>query len=529
MLKNYYSIKLLLSYLLSAQIVLISFSSQAQSNNFPEELHFTSSEIIRDENTRFLIHADMNGDGSEDILFSSYSAQLGRELLIYHQLANGSYDSQPQHVEIKTEIIAIGIAELRSDPGMELLLLANNGVFSLSTAIDGYAGNINKLIDWELIATVPNQQSVTLFRGVFNADDSNYTQLLLPGIDSYGYFRGGSDESFVLEAQFSTLNKNITEADIAAQNFELSASLAISSEEGIKIELSTEAPSPFEDFIEDFSKQSSQSNNLLEVETWQPTAILAQLDSDSLSDIVYLNIGDDILGQLNIHHQHKSQGFADTPDWQQSLDTEGELLLADVNGDQLVDIYRVTASGNDSTLQLYLNQQGEFDFESPSQVMKFSGYDINFNFIDIDDDGRPELNVSFYTIPIVDVIRNSSIIRTQLLFSASEDVQTVFKRRPDSRLEESFSAQNARGLAQQMSLTYDVNGDGIKDAVYITEEGGLAAKQINAELEIAAQPFWTYIPSQRILGFSIANLNQDGRPDLILSHASSHSLLVATP
>ena len=46
-----------------------------------------------------------------------------------------------------------------------------------------------------------------------------------------------------------------------------------------------------------------------------------------------------------------------------------------------------------------------------------------------------------------------------------------------SSLVEVFSADNVRGLSEQMSLKYDVDGDGRNDALYITENGTLAAVQ----------------------------------------------------
>jgi hypothetical protein len=129
----------------------------------------------------------------------------------------------------------------------------------------------------------------------------------------------------------------------------------------------------------------------------------------------------------------------------------------------------------------------------------------------------------------VNAIRNASIVRTQLLYSGSNDESSLFSRRPDSRLEESFSADEVRGLAEQMSLRFDIDGDGIKDAMYITAEGTLAAKRIDEQLQIASEPFWQYVPDRGIVGFNVLHLNSDNKPDLILRHNSATTVLVATP
>ena len=41
-----------------------------------------------------------------------------------------------------------------------------------------------------------------------------------------------------------------------------------------------------------------------------------------------------------------------------------------------------------------------------------------------------------------------------------------------------------------MSLKYDVDGDGRNDALYITENGTLAAKAIDTDLTISNDAFW---------------------------------------
>jgi hypothetical protein len=162
--------------------------------------------------------------------------------------------------------------------------------------------------------------------------------------------------------------------------------------------------------------------------------------------------------------------------------------------------------------------------------MRFSGYDVRLNVIPLEQGSAPLLNVSYYTIPVVDAIRNASINRSQLLFG-SDDIgeNQFFNRRPDSRLDESFSAANVRGLSEQMSLQYDIDGDGRKDAIFVTENGTLAAKKINEDLTIQSQPFWEYISPKTVFEFQVLQLNQDSKPDLLLRHGTTTTFLVGAP
>ena len=141
-------------------IMLIFTSATAQTN-------YVSSEIERDAERSRVVMEDMNGDDRLDLITSRWQRNVGRELLIYFQLEDGRYSPTPKPIEIKTEIIAIGFADLRDDPGKELVLFANNGVFSLSTFVEGYAGNLKPLFEWKLIADVPNPDSVQFFMTVF--------------------------------------------------------------------------------------------------------------------------------------------------------------------------------------------------------------------------------------------------------------------------------------------------------------------------------------------------------------------------
>ncbi len=105
----------------------------------------------------------------------------------------------------------------------------------------------------------------------------------------------------------------------------------------------------------------------------------------------------------------------------------------------------------------------------------------------------------------------------------------MFSRRPNSRLEENFSAENVRGLSEQMSLRYDVDGDGRRDALSITENGTLAARRIDDQLQIEPEPFWEYVSPRTVFEFDVLSLNDDERPDLILRHGTSTTVLVAAP
>lgn len=513
----------------SLKRLLLLFSAALASAGFAQN-NYVAFELNRENNWDQLITEDVNGDGAKDIIFAHFDPNIGRELRIHHQQSDGNFTSNPQRIEIKTEIIAVGFADLRTDPGKELILLANSGVFSLSTAIEGYAGNLKQLFQWDLIAAIPDLAQVQFMQNIQDINGDGHVDLLLPGETSYGLFLGTGNEEFELAADLQTTNDNLTAVQRNYQESALNASIGINPDKGVVVELNTSTTTPFSGFIELWEPKSTESRALLRTENWMPTAVVSELNGDNLQDIIYLNIDDEGLGQLNIHYQNDDQGYTSQPDWQASMETRGDMRLVDIDKDGRLDLLRLTGDGSDWDARFFLNQNGEFNLQQPNQIMRFSGYDVRLNFIQLSLASKPVLNVSFYTIPVVDAIRNASIKRTQLLYSA-EDAETgqVFARRPSSSLEESFSATNVRGLSEQMSLRFDVDGDGASDAMYITENGTLAAKKINAQLQIAEQPFWEYVSPRTVFEFEVTSLNQDGIPDLVLRHGTTTTLLVATP
>jgi hypothetical protein len=506
-----------------ALLLCVGVTAFAQNN-------YVRTEIDRSDWQSRGILEDLNGDGRLDFIVSHWQQNLGRELLIHFQLEDGRFSPTPRSIEIKTEIIAVGFADLRAEPGKELVLLANNGVFSLSPAVDGYAGNLKPLFEWKLIADIPDPDRVQFFEGIEDLNGDGFVDIVMPGEKTFGVFAGGPNETFELVAEFSTINLELEPASRPVRGDNLTTNLNINSRDGIKLEVRSTRPSPYLGFVEDWKLREEAEDDLLQAENWMPSISLADMNADQLTDIIFLNVGLDIRGQVNVLFQQADGQFPGTPDWQGSIDTRGDLSLVDLDGDQMMDMVKLTGDGNEWDAFLYKNKGGSFDFDEPDQVMRFSGYDVDLNFVDLDMDGRPELNVSFYTIDIVDAIRNTSIVRTQLLYrNEATGTGQIFARRPQSRLEESFSASNVRSLAEQMSLRFDIDNDAAIDAIYIADDGTLAAKHIDAALNIASEPFWQFVPSRTIIGFTVRHLNSDDIPDLVLRHGSAVTLLVGTP
>lgn len=505
--------------------------------------NYIASEIPMGQDTGRPFFADMNGDGALDVLVGHWSALEGRELFIYLQESNGSFSAEPsRRVEIKPEIIAVTTAELGENPGNELIFLTSDGVYSFSSAIDSYSGNVKKLIDWPLIASTPHRKELIYLGELPDINQDGNVDLLLPYSEGVGVFYG-KNNLFSLSAEIKTIGDDYTSLNREGfANTAESTGRLLDDEGNIVIDVPTQTSSQFGFFLSKWDAENNRSgSNLLNANNWVPAAILASINNAKRSDLVFLLEEEEKLDQLNLLTQLEDGSFKKDVNWQNSVNAEGRLRLVDFSGDGLDDIIRIVGRNDEWDLYFYKNIEGAFSFDKPNQVMKFSGFDLRVEFNDLTGDAKPELIISFYTIPVMDVIRDVRVQRTRLLYrnnganfdssleKSDQGEQVVFNRRPDYKLEEKFAASSILAINALANLNHDIDNDQQNDYLYVAADGTLQARTIDSEsLQINAEEFWQYVPDHSILSLRVKELNDDSKPDLILYHSLHFTVLIST-
>lgn len=487
---------------------------------------------------------DLNGDGLGDLLLATWSEQRGRELLVYLQEAGGQFPGKPsQRIDIKKDIIAYGLADLRQEAGEELLFFTRSGVYSYSSRKESYADNLRKLFDWELLVTVPQKKSLPFVGRLQDYNLDGHEDLLLPGQERYGLFYGGNKAGFRDPALFPEPHRD------PRQNAGNNVGFNISQETGLTF--TVDRASVFDGlFSEPSSDNPDQSGwdrfglggSILDVESWLASVHPARMNGDELADFVFLDHSEDNPGQevlrFNVLYQTPQGVNSSEPDWRQQLGPSDYIAVNDVNGDGLDDVVAVESKGSDEySLVFFLNRNGKFNFSKVDQAMRFSGYEVEAELHDLNGDNSPELIVSYYGLAAVDALRSGSMLRTTLIYSGmplndiagteSPGDALIFARRPSEKMEDKFSASSVKGLTERLHFSADLNGDGRKEVVGLDDKGALVARSISNDLQIDDEPLWRFVPLHLIQSVVPEILNGDGSTDFLIQHQNAVTLLVS--
>src|SRR5437867_8913515 len=100
--------------------------------------------------------------------------------------------------------------------------------------------------------------------------------------------------------------------------------------------------------------------------------------------------------------------------------------------------------------------------------MKFGGYDVKAQLLDLDGDGKPELVVSSFEVPLRSAVTGGQVVRN--LFVYRPDPREVFQRRPALKHAETLGARDARALGVRIRLGADLLGRGLADAVRLESD-----------------------------------------------------------
>ncbi len=462
--------------------------------------------------------ARMDGDGREDILLGIVKSGT-REIWVYLQSAEGRFPIEPdRRIALKADIVAFATLDVRPEPGEELLFFTAASCFSYSTSLDGFAGNAQRAFSWDLICDVPDPGSFLKVESISRLPSGPLVLLPGPlpghpgGVDGYGIFGRAASGGAAWEIRGRIPQRSMrTEKGRRGRR-----------EIGIGFE--NQRANPLQDLVVPLGGGDEGGGKLLSVRRWLPAAVLADADGDGRDDVFFLEKQSGG-PQLRIFLQGADGKFPESPSWTGSVPDEEGITVMDFDGDRRADLVAQSSDLDGGAVRVLRNRGGRFETAGPDQVMKFAGFGFAARVIDLDGDGKGELVVTSIEIPASSAVTGGRVERRLFIHRSGGD--RPFDPRPALRHEETFTASEFEGIGQGIDLDGDLLGRGLRDALSIERDGGLAARHLTRDLALESAPFWSFASERRIRGFDLRDLNGDGRSDIVLSHKRGLTLMVS--
>lgn len=488
------------------------------------------------------IVADVDGDGLKDLVIPQYYRSTGRELHIYKQQANGKLSDSPVKVEIKTEAIAFALADVRESAGTEILWITADAIYSFSANTPSYVGNLEHLADWELFIRHPDSKEL-FFVDAIDLNNDGASDLILPGPGRYGLFFNGLGKGLSL---VGTIDLPIaSESDASpSRTFNRSVSSETISEVDERGELILRnlfvPQSQYQGMFSRVARHSlSTRTRSITYGSWHPGLVARDVNGDDLMDLIFVSADG-----LNIRHLRADATYAqskttDIVGGDDDVDDSYKLVgyeipipgirvssFDDVDGDGDLDMVSIGRGFSGSTIQLRINDNGQFNMEEPTQVFRVNGSIMDIEFTSVHSNEKLVMLVNTVTTPLRKILTEIELHRNLLLFEMSESGSGVFNRKPSLTSTQSINVDSLRNLMPS-TLRFDLDLDGTNDILESISTGTIQARRIDASPQIEPQPFWQFTPQYAVFSVSVDNLNGDQLPDLILSHSTAMTYLVS--
>lgn len=492
--------------------------------------------------------ADMDGDGRRDLVTAVLARRPGlaarREIRIHTMGADGTLPLEPTRVvAVPDDVIVYGFADVRDDPGRELLLMTRSGIRSLSPQVEGLRDNLRRVASCDLLYQVPSSRSLASWSYVFERP-GQHDLLLVPGAAGLSVWGpkppvGDGHSSPPLEGTpFDDYAPLIELGGASDSLFSVKSPGAVkASAGGVRVSIDSGRNRGL--FLEDAPAAYAA---LLQAEMRTDAPALADVDGDSRKDIVFF---DDKTLRVYLA---SSSGFSSTPSRTETLPAwldpgEGDLALNlhDLDQDGDIDAYARLAPEQDDldhvtfSYFVMLNDGQRLFPEQPQQVLRFEATGTDSEITDVNADGRPDLVVTKYELPsLAQLAGGFKFTRSAFVYFAGEGDEP-FERKPALRDEQLFTIDSLQDALVNRRISGDLSGDGLADLMEVDLTGHVVIRRITYEDALFGGGEWQVeeTPWKRMdLGANLAELqledvNGDGLADLINPGEDSLTLVLS--
>jgi len=469
---------------------------------------------------------DVDGDGRAELAVASYErAADRRELAVYRFDADGGRQAEPYaRLPVLTDVVAWCWADVRDEPGKELVFLTRSGAWSYSLTREGYRDNIARLIEVDLLYDVPDLR--TLPHWDYVIADADGDRLLLPSFGGYSiWVPSGTRDAlgrpeYAVHSRFEAGVKRVqtVSEDDGNGSIRLSADgLSIDARLGDGGLVELHPPSVFGALVESSNRVRAPA--------------LVDADGDGRLDLLRL-------GAKALHvHLADDQGIApDTtrsealPAYVGSAD-DRTYHLHDLDGDGDVDVLLQLEDKGDGLLDtenvhrfLVLRNDGLLLPETPLQLLKFEASRMRPQVSDVDGDGRVDLVFSrTRTGGLLDLTgpQGFTLERDVLVFFGEGGAR--FARKPSIEHSDRFDATRLDEGLSRRRMDMDCDGDGLADLVGVDIEGNVLIQRLEHESSffggdswsLSATPWRRFAARAAMRDTQVLDVNGDGLGDVL--------------
>lgn len=500
------------------------------------EIHHVDASFVVDGRLLSGRFTDVDGDERKELVLGVRREDGRRELRIHRWRPDGLPDPvAAQVVVIKDDVIAWALADVRDEPGRELVFLTRSGAFSYSLQHPGYSNNIARLVESPMFFDLVDHDGLDEWAYVLPRPGGD--ALLLPGPTGYAVW-GPGDEGYAIECDLLTeqMSGLVAEAG-SGRRVEIGpGKLKINGQDVI----SPKARFPHEHGVLPWAAFLSTSHEI-------HSPALIDLDGDGRTDLltrkkasleIHLATDEGVPGEPTRTEEY--------PELMTRGDVRRDIGFHDLDGDGDLDALirlrddRDGFSIGEITVRFVImkNDGAHLLHDEPHQILTFSGMSVRGSVADINGDGLPDLVIEKVGAPglgdLVTIADGLEFTRTTMAFYGKGGAS--FSRSPDlDPPAVSFDEDSIQDAVSRRLLSQDFDGDGVADLVDVDLTGHITIFRVRKESGFFTGETWVLddVPWKRfevrgdIRDLDADDVNGDGLGDVLSFRENGVTLLLS--
>jgi len=450
-----------------------------------------------------------------------------REIRIHplDELGLPSVEPAPS-IPVLDDVVLWSLADLRPEPGREILFFTRTGMYSYSPTLPGYRNNIERVLEEDLLFDLADPSQLPYWEYV---DERGGDPLLLvPSRHGMMVWTRGDDGAYARRGRIGPRGEG-TPLDFGSEAVDLSPG------DGVRVTIGFDDGGPFLD------ERPAAFSWLLSTDADYRAPAFLDLDGDGDRDALYRR-EDGIVVHLADAGGLPLEPTRIDPLEGPAFEAGGaSMRFVDLDGDGDLDVLATRTEGergadlepDTHTLLVLRNDGGPLPSE-PAQVLRFEAHEVQTAVEDLDGDGRRDLLVTTFRMPsLADVVSGFELRRTTLVYLAGDE--RPFARAPAVKDERIFRIEDLQDALVRRDVGHDLSGDGVKDLVEVDLLGHVTIRRLRRERGFFGGTSWTleaapwrrYAVKGGALDMRVVDLDGDGLGDVITGRRSVVSVLVS--